>query len=252
MSLVLFNKNIEGKKMNSKNRNQKCRVRRFTLIELLVVIAIIAILAAMLLPALQQARARAQATACTNNTLQISRAIGLYTDDNKEWLPHDLAVWITKPNATEELPVQIAPYLGSLNDKANISYSRPEYSSRFRCPAPENLNWKYSFAYNQILSSTYGFGNRRLATFLRPSRTMVAMECKSNNARLSYNNLDVVTWRHNKSTNVIFADGHCVMLKYGRVPFNASGYVGSVTGAWRCLFWYPRGTADGVLDVSIY
>ena len=63
------------------------RAQAFTLIELLVVIAIIAILAAMLLPALSSAQEQGRKTACFNNNRQIMLACLLYADDQKGLLP---------------------------------------------------------------------------------------------------------------------------------------------------------------------
>jgi len=64
----------------------------FTLIELLTVIAIIAVLAAILLPALSKARARSQGIFCLNNTRQLTLAWQLYADDHEGMLPYNLVM----------------------------------------------------------------------------------------------------------------------------------------------------------------
>lgn len=84
--------------------------KNFTLIELLVVIAIIAILAAILLPALNRARSSAKGTGCTNNLKQIGTGVALYVGDYNGWMP-PVSDW-GNPHIS-----YIANYLGLNADK---------------------------------------------------------------------------------------------------------------------------------------
>jgi len=160
---------------------QKVRHRdaAFTLIELLVVIAIIAILAAMLLPALARAKESAKRGACVSNTRQVGIAFRLFLGDNNDRFPKavtereatDTARWGTIPDtpgdrASFSIRGQLQTYIASTNLVSNTNANSDPGANAFRCrsslpwPAPGPGQWfttDYGFNLSEANFSP-GFG----------------------------------------------------------------------------------------------
>jgi len=216
-------------------RNPKSEIRNaFTLIELLVVVAIIAILAAMLLPALSKAREKARQVVCLSNAKQLALALLMYAEEYDGFLPSaidyvpgtgdwDRLYWATHVGRT-------LGYKTVAND-----YTKPT-PPIFICPSQSKatmatckkyqmLIYRYAHSYNGYIASYNVFPhyasvprNLKLSSIKRPSNVVAISENNYEAPDLGiafdWNNERTGTQvrlkidRHSGGSNYIFCDGH--------------------------------------------
>jgi len=191
---------------------------RFTLIELLVVIAIIAILAAMLLPALSRAREKGRQALCVSNIKQIGLVYHLYADDYDDYFPN--SGWLNG-------------YFAAASDgwARVISPLYLKNPGVFTCPTDMTVPGSYlvtpslGYAVNDWLfywAATYWIRRNRLP---QPSDTSLLMD--GQNGLMDPPSLGsppyfspIGSARHTTGLNVVFVDGHVAWYALTSIPYS--------------------------------
>jgi len=229
--------------------------RAFTLIELLVVIAIIAILAAMLLPALAKAKQKAQAIQCMSNCKQWGLAFRLYGDDSEDKIPEEgnTVVPITDPQNADAWYNLVAPTIGQ-RALTNLYQSGdapvPGKGGIYMCPTapapktPPTVAQAY-FVYGEngriCVNKSTRTGPNKFSGIQKPTDTPVIAESDpAGSPGVAQSNVTskYAVGRHTVRGNFSFADGHASNAKTNEFVRDDLG-AASDWSVDRKIYWYP-------------